>query len=89
VLTESLTEFSTGLAAELVAKALVVGDSEVNEPLAKNVPATTIASAANAVAAGNFLSTLRTRADGASFSIIENHSGFFGDVFGVIGDSFQ
>jgi hypothetical protein len=48
-----------------------------------------MASAARAVAAGSFLSTLRTLADGASFSISANQSGFSEDVFGVIGDSFH
>ena len=66
-----------------------MGDSEVDELLAKNVPEATIASAAKALAAGNFLSTLRTCAEGASLSISANHDGFFGDVFGVIGDSFR
>jgi hypothetical protein len=74
---------------EVLAVLLVGEESKLIDPLAKNVPKATMASATIAVAAGSFLSTLRTRADGALFSISANQSGFFGDVFGVIGDSFQ
>ena len=74
---------------ELPAELLAADELVLKEPLVKNVPRATMVIARNAVMAGSFLSILRTRAEGASFSISANQSGFCGGVFEVIGDSFQ